>query len=162
MPDYDPRHASPACTSGEAEDAPEKGMGADVRAELDAALRMALAAAREGGEIGLGHFRRKVRVQRKPDGTPVTEVDMAIDAVLRQRILGAFPQDGWLSEEGEKGCHWLSCRRAWIVDPLDGTSGYLRGEPYWCVAIALLIDRLPVLGVMHAPALHGTCTRGQG
>ena len=124
----------------------------DFSAELDVALR----AAREAGQIGLARFRRKVRVQHKPDGTPVTEVDLAIDALLRERLLAAFPQDGWLSEEGEKGCHWLSCRRAWIVDPLDGTGGFLRREPFWCVAIALVVDHAPVLGVIHAPALEHT------
>ena len=132
----------------------------DFSTELDVALR----AAREAGEIGLARFRKRVRVERKTDGSPVTEVDLAIDALLRERLLAAFPRDGWLSEEGEKGCHWLSCRRAWIVDPLDGTGGYLRGEPYWCIAIALVIDHTPALGVIHAPALghtwHAVARRG--
>ena len=137
-------------------DAPVPTDSPDAPAELAEALRVALDAAREAGEIGRQHFRRKVRVERKADGSPVTEVDLAIDALLRERILSAYPQDGWLSEESEKGCHWLSCERAWVVDPLDGTGGYLRGEPYWCVAIALLVNHAPVLGVLHAPALEAT------
>ncbi len=128
----------------------------DLSNELAAALEVALAAAREAGEIGRRHFRHNVRVERKPDGSPVTEVDLAIDALLRKRIMGAFPEDGWLSEEGEKGRQWLCHRRTWVIDPLDGTSGFLRGEPHWCVALALLIDHVPVLGVLHAPALDAT------
>ena len=141
-------------------DAPSAGPAPDLSAELASAL----AAAREAGEIGLSRFRSKVKMERKPDGSPVTEVDLAIDALLRERLLSAFPQDGWLSEEGEKGCRWLTCRRAWIVDPLDGTGGFLRGEPYWCIAIALIIDHAPVLGVIHAPALEHTwhASVGQG
>jgi len=141
-------------------DAPHHANAPDLAAEMAAALE----AARAAGEIGLARLHQKVRVQRKADGSPVTEVDLAIDALLRERLLSTFPEDGWLSEEGEKGCHWLSCHRAWIVDPLDGTSGYLRGEPYWCIAIALLIDHAPVLGVLHAPALgrtwHAAAGRG--
>ena len=137
-------------------DAPRPDDAPGAATELSAALAVALAAARAAGEIGARHFRRRVRVERKADGTPVTEVDLAIDALLRARILGAFPQDGWLSEEGEKGRQWLDRRRAWVVDPLDGTSGYLRGEPHWCVALALLVDHRPVLGVLHAPALEST------
>ena len=117
---------------------------------------MALHAVRDAGGIGLARFRRKVQVRQKPDGTPVTDVDLAIDALLRERLLAAFPEDGWLSEEGERRRDWLSRRRVWIVDPLDGTGGFLRGEPFWCIALALLIDHTPVLGVIHAPALGQT------
>jgi myo-inositol-1(or 4)-monophosphatase len=141
-----------------ASDAPSPGPTADLSAELATAL----AAVHEAGEIGLSRFRRTVKTQRKADGTPVTEVDLAIDALLRERLLAAYPADGWLSEEGEKSCHWRTCRRAWIVDPLDGTSGYLRGEPYWCVAVALAIGHVPVLGVIHAPALGHTWTAAAG
>ena len=124
----------------------------DLATELAAARRAAQAA----GAIGLAHFHKKVKVNHKGDGSPVTEVDLAIDALLREHLLSAFPADGWLSEEGERNDRWLSCRRAWIVDPLDGTGGYLRGEPFWCIAIALVIDHAPVLGVIHAPALGHT------
>ncbi len=124
--------------------------------DLSTELTMAMHAVREAGSIGLARFRRKVQVRQKPDGTPVTDVDLAIDALLRERLLAAFPEDGWLSEEGERRRDWLFRRRVWIVDPLDGTGGFLRGEPFWCIALALLIDHRPVLGVIHAPALGQT------
>ena len=132
----------------------------DLAAELTAALR----AVRDAGAIGLARFRKRVRVQRKADGTPVTEVDLAIAVLLRERLLASFPEDGWLSEEGERTRDWLTRHRVWIVDPLDGTGGFLRGEPFWCIAVALVIGHVPVLGVIHAPALEHTwhAVAGQG
>ena len=156
MPDSEPprhRTSSPPDATGEVGG---NGAGVVSREELAAALRVILPAVREAGAIGLSHFRKEVRVEHKADGSPVTEVDLAIDALLRERISKAFPEDGWLSEEGEKGCHWLSCRRAWVVDPLDGTRGFLHGKPHWCIAVALLVTHVPVLGVLHAPAMNST------
>ena len=123
------------------------------RADLPALLDTALDAARQAGELANARFCTDVRCKRKADGSPVTEVDLAVDALLRERLLGALPGAGWLSEESTQGDAWRRHERVWVVDPLDGTSGFLRRDRHWCIAIALLERGVPVLGVIHAPAL---------
>ena len=89
-------------------------------------------------------------VSTKPDLTPVTEVDRAVERALRERIARARPGDGVLGEEfGADG----GTARRWIVDPLDGTKNYVRGIPVWATCIALERDGEVAAGVVSAPAL---------
>lgn len=85
----------------------------------------------------------------KHDGTPVTDVDLATDDRIRDRLTGAFPDHDVVSEEGDTV--WRGSRWTWVVDPIDGTSNFTAGIPYWSVAIALLRDGLPVYGCVDAP-----------
>ena len=124
--------------------------------DLPALLERTLAAAREASELAAARFCTDVRCEHKADGSPVTEVDLAVDALLRQRLMAALPDAGWLSEESTQGHGWLARERVWVVDPLDGTGGFLRRDPHWCVAIALVEHGRAVLGVIHAPALERT------
>jgi myo-inositol-1(or 4)-monophosphatase len=80
---------------------------------------------------------------------PVTAADEAADRVLR-RIL---PQvgEGWLSEESVDDAHRLTCRRVWVVDPIDGTREFIKGIPEWCISIGLLEDGVPVAGGIFNP-----------
>ena len=125
-------------------------------------LALALDLVREAGRIALEHFRRRPKWHRKADGTPVTEVDLAIDRTLREALLAARPGYGWLSEETADDAARLTCRRVWVLDPLDGTGGYLRGEREFCTALALVENGEPVLGIIHAPALERTWTAAKG
>ncbi len=125
-------------------------------ADLPHLLDATLAAARKAGELAAARFCTEVRCQRKSDGSPVTEVDLAVDALLRERLMAALPEAGWLSEESTQGHGWLRHERVWVVDPLDGTGGFLRRDPHWCIAIALIEQGRAVLGVIHAPALERT------
>ena len=87
----------------------------------------------------------------KPDGTPVTPHDRATDERLVTGLLDAFPDHGALSEEQERiapGTDWT-----WVLDPIDGTSNFIAGLPYWCVSVALCLEGSPVLGVVEAPAI---------
>ena len=129
--------------------------GLDTTA-LQALLHEVLAAAREAGALAVQRFCTDVHCERKADGSPVTEVDWAVDALLRERLMAALPEAGWLSEESTAGDDWLAHRQVWCIDPLDGTGGYLRRDPHWCISVALLQDGTPVLGVIHAPALERT------
>ena len=129
---------------------------------LQALLPDVLAAAREAGALAAERFCTAVHCERKADGSPVTEVDLAVDALLRQRLRAVLPEAGWLSEESTTGDEWLSHRQAWCIDPLDGTGGYLRRDPHWCISVALLQDGAPVLGVIHAPALQRTWQAARG
>lgn len=92
-----------------------------------------------------------LEVTEKPDGTPVTDADTYVDDQLRARLAAAFPTHGVLSEE--RGTVAPDTEWTWVIDPVDGTSNYTNGLPYWCVSVALLWRGEPVLGVIDAPAL---------
>ena len=101
-------------------------------------------------------------VETKPDMTPVTEVDRAVEQAIRDTIADRRPADGVVGEEfGEDGSE--SAR--WIVDPIDGTKNYVRGIPVWATLIALERDGQIQVGVISAPALGGRrwwAARGEG
>ncbi|GAB3121033.1 histidinol-phosphatase [Glaciibacter psychrotolerans] len=89
-------------------------------------------------------------VTTKPDRTPVTDADQAVERAIRAGLAHARPGDGILGEEyGTEG----STQRQWIIDPIDGTANFLRGVPIWATLIALAVDGVPVVGVVSAPAL---------
>ena len=119
-----------------------------MSADLDLALRLADAA----DAIALSRFRaRDLVVETKPDSTPVTEADRAVEAELRTILALERRRDAVLGEEeGQSG----SSARRWIVDPIDGTRNYSRGVPVWATLIALEDHGRVVLGVVSAPALH--------
>jgi len=98
----------------------------------------------------------------KADGTPVTAHDRATDEFLVSSLLDAFPDHGTVSEE--QGTLIPSSRWTWVLDPIDGTSNFIAGLPYWCVSVALCRDGVPVLGVVDAPALgrRFMATAGEG
>lgn len=91
------------------------------------------------------------RWEKSPDNF-VSEVDLEVDALLRQRLSALLPDAGWLSEETADDLVRLSHRRIWVVDPIDGTRDYLRDRPGWAVSIALVEQGQPVIGVLAAPA----------
>jgi myo-inositol-1(or 4)-monophosphatase len=102
-------------------------------------------------------------VRDKPDGGgPVSDADIAVDDLLRQRLLGARPDHGWLSEETEDGPARLKTRRVFIVDPIDGTRAFLGGQPTWAISAALAEAGEVVAGVVHMPALGKTYAAGRG
>lgn len=88
----------------------------------------------------------------KTPGNPVCDVDIAVDAYLRERLCALDPQAGWLSEETVDDRARLACRRVWVVDPIDGTRDYLRQRSGWAVSVALVEDGAPIVGLLSAPA----------
>jgi histidinol-phosphatase len=114
-------------------------------------LALALALAGEADLISLDRFTAlDLVVTTKPDRTPVTDADQAVERVIRNGILAARPNDSILGEEfGTEG----SGSRQWIIDPIDGTTNFMRGVPIWGTLIALAIDGVPVVGVVSSPAL---------
>jgi histidinol-phosphatase len=128
--------------------------------ESDLALAMELADAAD--ELTMSRFRAlDLAVETKPDRTPVTEADRAVEAMLRERLVTARPGDAVVGEEeGEQG----TGPRRWIVDPIDGTKSYLRGAPVWATLLALEEDGEVVVGVASAPALgrRWWASRGAG
>jgi myo-inositol-1(or 4)-monophosphatase len=119
---------------------------------LDEDYALLKIAARDAGELALTYFKRQILVNRKPDGSEVSEADLAVDTALKLDLRTKRPDYGWLSEETEDDPARLNCRRVWMVDPIDGTNAFLRHVPEWTVSAALVEDGVPVLGVVFNPA----------
>ena len=120
--------------------------------------------AAEAGRIAARRSGEDYRRWEKKAGEPVCEVDLEVDAFLRERLNALDPQAGWLSEETVDASDRYERRRVWVVDPIDGTRDFLRGRSGWCVSVALVEERVPVIGVLAAPARGElwTAERGQG
>lgn len=125
-------------------------------------LTLALELADLADSVSLVRFRAvDLDVQTKPDRTPVTEADLAVERAIRDHLAAVRPSDGILGEEfGTEG----DATRQWIIDPIDGTANFLRGVPVWGTLIALAIDAVPVVGVASSPAMgrRWWAARGMG
>ncbi len=128
-------------------------IGADAPADnLTRELALAKKAARAAGEILRGYWRRGgYEIGSKGHDNPVTAADLEADRAIKKLLRDPFPGYGWLSEETADNDDRLKCRRVWIVDPLDGTKEFIKGIPEFAVAIALVEDGVPVLGVTYNP-----------
>jgi myo-inositol-1(or 4)-monophosphatase len=120
-------------------------------------LALLEAAARAAAEIALGFAGQPGEVREKPGGHgPVTEADLAVDRMLRARLLAARPGYGWLSEESEDGPARLAAERVFIVDPIDGTRAFVAGQPAWAHSLAVAEAGRVVAGVVMLPMLGQT------
>lgn len=108
--------------------------------------------AAEAGRIALGRCGTDYQRWEKEPGHPVCEVDLMVDAFLREQLFELDPEAGWLSEETADESDRIERSRVWVVDPIDGTRDYLRGRPGWAVSVALAEDRAIRYGVLAAPA----------
>jgi myo-inositol-1(or 4)-monophosphatase len=106
----------------------------------------------EAGALALARWDDDFKRWEKTPGSPVCEVDLEVDALLRRRLEALVPDAGWLSEETADSAQRLRHRRVWVVDPIDGTRDYIRARPGWSVSVALVEDGQPVIGVLDAPA----------
>ncbi len=109
-------------------------------------------AVREAGELALRMFNAGVDSWDKTDGTPVSEADLMVDKLLADKLRGATPDFGWLSEETAREDASRSKSHVWVVDPIDGTSAFLGGSKQWCVGACLLSHGRPVAAAAFAPA----------
>ena len=132
----------------------------DIPAALPDLLAAAERFAREAGEITLHYFGGLVDAERKGDGTPVTAADREAELSVRNAVLQRFPGHGFLGEE--YGEHRPEARVRWIVDPIDGTKGFMRGVPLYGVLIGVEVDGEPTVGVAHFPALAETVAAARG
>jgi myo-inositol-1(or 4)-monophosphatase len=109
-------------------------------------------ATREAGALALSYFRAKPEQWTKGRGDPVSEADIAVDELLKEKLLGARPTYGWLSEETEDNAKRLGENLLWIVDPIDGTRAFLEERPEFTVATSLVAGNRPVCGCVYNPA----------
>ncbi len=122
---------------------------------MDREIEVAIDAARRAGAAIRAVYQREgLAVTEKADGKgPLTEADLASNAILEETLRAAFPDDGFLSEETVDDASRLERRRCWIVDPLDGTREFTLGMPEFVVSIGLSLDGDAVLGVLYQPIL---------
>jgi myo-inositol-1(or 4)-monophosphatase len=126
-------------------------------------LELIVDAAHEAGELAGVLRRRGLEIEYKAgDSTPVTNADLAADALLTRRLRAARPDYGWLSEETADDADRLSCKRLFVVDPIDGTRAFLNDKPWWAVSIAIVEGVRPTAGVVFAPQLEETYAAAAG
>jgi myo-inositol-1(or 4)-monophosphatase len=126
-------------------------------ADLDSDLALLAQAATEAGRLARGYWGRALAVEEKEDGQgPVSEADLAVDALLRDRLTAARPAYGWLSEESADDPVRHMAARTFIVDPIDGTRSFLARERVWAHALAVVEAGRVVAGVVHLPMLKRT------
>ena len=127
--------------------------------DLEAALEVARRAVSCGAAAALRFFRTGVPVERKPDRSPVTAADRAAEAAILEVLTAAYPDHAILAEESgaRGGGPWR-----WIVDPLDGTKGFIRGLPFWGPIVALEARGEIVVGAVGLPALGETYWAARG
>ncbi|WP_210754868.1 histidinol-phosphatase [Gordonia paraffinivorans] len=124
-----------------------------ARQALEDDLELALSLAESADALTTERFGAvDLRVDSKPDLTPVSDADLACERMIRDRLAARRPDDTVLGEEFG-GDATLSGRQ-WVVDPIDGTKNFVRGVPVWATLIALLVDGVPTVGVVSAPALR--------
>ena len=139
-------------------------MNTDVQDDRQALLGAIEAA----GALAMEYFRRQdagdLKTQQKSDGSLYSDADLAVNELLRQRLRTHAPDYGWLSEEDEDGTGRLEKSRVWIVDPIDGSRAFLRGDREFAICVCLVEDGAPILAAIHVPAMSESyfASREQG
>ena len=111
-------------------------------------------AARAAGDIAMRFWRQTPKAWEKSDGTgPVTEADLAVNAMLAETLRQARPEYGWLSEEDTDSSARQSTRRQFIIDPIDGTRAFMAGEETFAHSLAIVENGTVIAGVVYLPAL---------
>jgi histidinol-phosphatase len=124
-------------------------------------MSLALRLADQADALTLDRFgAQDLRVDTKPDLTPVTDADRGVETALRETLAQHRPDDVVLGEEF--GGTAVFAGRQWVLDPIDGTRNFVRGVPVWATLIALLVDGVATVGVVSAPALHRRWWAGSG
>ena len=131
-----------------------------TEAEIELRYLVALGLAHEAGTLAMSFANNRERMATRMKGTQdfLTEADGAVETMLRARLSRIFPDDGFVGEEGGgEGAENL-----WIVDPIDGTANFARGDLQWCISIGFLHKMKPVAGIIHAPVLGETFAAREG
>ena len=133
-------------------------------------LNLVKEAAVEAGGVILNYYKADYDIQEKGYHNPVTTADRKADTRLKEILLKARPDYGWLSEETVDSAERLEKRRVWVVDPLDGTKEFIEGVPHFVVSIALVENGQPIIGVLYNPVTgeiftatqeKGACLNGE-
>ena len=129
---------------------------------MNSDLSIAKTAAIEAGGIILNYYKADYEIKDKGYHNPVTTADNAADTRLKEILMVARPNYGWLSEETVDSPERLTKDRVWIVDPLDGTKEFIEGVPHFVVSVALVENGNPIVGVLYNPITAETFTAAKG
>ena len=113
-----------------------------------------LAAMQDAGKVVLELQRSSIEIKNKANNDIVTEADLRANEILKNALLGTFPNDGWLSEETVDDADRLTHHRVWIVDPIDGTREYAARIPEYAISVALVENGVPILAAVFNPATN--------
>ena len=115
---------------------------------------------KSGKKLKKAYYRDSIAQFTKSAGEPCTEYDLAIDRHLREKLLGKFPQDSWLSEESvpQTGTSLFQ----WVLDPIDGTSNFANHIPFFCISLCLMEGSEAVAGIIHDPVQKQTYIAFEG
>ncbi len=116
-------------------------------------LALLTEAARAAGDIALRYWKNTPIVWDKPDASPVTEADLAVNDMLMGQLRGARPGYGWLSEESPDDSARLNCEHVFIIDPIDGTRAFIAGEKHFAHSLAVARQGVVTAAVVYLPAL---------
>ena len=121
--------------------------------ENEADLRLLRDVAVEAGALANSYFEKSsLKTWHKSEDSPVSEADLAVNDLIRNRLLSARPDYGWLSEESVLTDHRRDQHRVFVVDPIDGTRAFLSGKTDWCIGLSVVAGEEAVCGVVNAPA----------
>lgn len=120
--------------------------------DLNKIRKKAVEIARKGGNSTLGHFNKRIEITFKEDNSPVTIADQQAEEIIRAEINKHFPGHGIIGEEF--GVENENSNVVWVIDPIDGTQSFIHGFPIYTTLIGVLIDGIPQVGVIYAPALN--------
>ena len=113
--------------------------------------RLLIEIVREAGALALRYFGGPLKVREKWPGHPVSDADLAVNALLHQRLTAARPEYGWLSEEVDEDHPRLDGEPTWVVDPIDGTKSFVKGSPDYAVSVALVAGGRPRVAAVFNP-----------
>jgi len=124
-----------------------------INHEMSARLAKASQIAAQAAELALGYFNRRddIQVSSKKVQDFVSQADVAVEQFIRAQLAEHFPQDTIIGEELGGALTDAAC---WVIDPIDGTSNFLRGSPLWGVSLGLVVDKKPMIGVVALPVLN--------
>jgi myo-inositol-1(or 4)-monophosphatase len=126
-------------------------MSAQAQSDALNDLDLLKTAAVHAGIIALGFFRTELKTWTKNLSSPVSEADIALDTFLLQTLRGSRDGYGWLSEETADTPDRLNHERVFVVDPIDGTRGFIKGDDSWTISLAVVENGRPIAGVVYAP-----------
>ena len=124
-----------------------------TRGEFERELRVGVELARRAGEAALAYYGKPLRVEHKEEfDEPVTQADRAVNELIVRALREQFPEDGVLAEESVDTDRRIGRARVWMIDPIDGTKGFIAGTGDFCVQIGLAVEGRAALGILYAPA----------
>lgn len=132
--------------------------------EPSSELAFLIDVSRQAGDVAMSYFKSENKIWYKSGNSPVSEADHEVDALLRNAFAKERPDYGWLSEETDDDLGRLGSEKLVIVDPIDGTRGFLDGNPRWCISMAIVENQRPTTAVLFCPALNQlyAAERGSG